>query len=551
MAQEDQSLNWFTYYGGDSFENPTTLKVEPNNNIFLAGTTESSFGMASNGAYQTESGGLYDGFISMWSPDGSQIWATFFGGDQYEELRDITVLDDGSVIAVGRTESNSDIATEGAYQTEKSEPYPAGFISKFNSTGQIIWSTYLSGSLGGENFGVASGINGEIIVTGLTVSPNQATNNVFQTELGGGQDGFISKFSSDGNLIWYTYFGGAEDDVIYDAKMDSDSNIVVLGYTRGLEGLASPGATQESGSEFSLILGKFNQDGQRIWSTYISGEGTERFAEFTLGDNNEIIVTSSTTSLAGISTPGAYQESNIDEGDAQFIAKYSSAGNKMWATYIGNSELTNGTCDIAYLNSSIYFVGDGGTDNQVLISGSQPFQPENNSANTSPFNKRDAVIVKLNEDGFPQWGTYFGGEGGEYQTKIAPTNDGSKFFIAGSTSSVNFYATGNSWQQTLSSQSDNYLALLSDETLSIPERDNSREDISIFPNPASHRISVIWNPLFGSYANIEIVNILGETVYTNADYTLQTPISISVPSGLYILKVKQSGKTYTKKIIIE
>ncbi|MHA2253858.1 MAG: hypothetical protein ACXAD7_26130, partial [Candidatus Kariarchaeaceae archaeon] len=48
----------------------------------------------------------------------------------------------------------------------------------------------------------------------------------------GNKDGFISKFSSEGDLIWSTYFGGKKEDIIQAVEVDSENSIIIIGDTR-------------------------------------------------------------------------------------------------------------------------------------------------------------------------------------------------------------------------------------------------------------------------------------------------------------------------------
>lgn len=553
-AQQDQTLDWFTYYGDSGVESGYELTVSSENEIFMAGISTSTFGMASTGAYQiVSSGGFNDAFLSKWSESGIRLWGTFYGGSDLEILTDIVALNDGSVVIVGRTHSNDNIATPNGYQTTKTV-ITAGYIAKFDTEGQIVWATYLSGSVFDRIDGVCADGEGNIIVTGSTNSPNMATPGALQTEITDGEDsdGFIAKYDTNGQLVWYTYYGAVGYDQIYDAAFDSDSNLVFIGYTKGTAGLASAGAAQESGTAKSLFLGKIDPLGNLIWCTYISGNEDERYADLEIGNNDEIIFMARTNSLSGISTEGAFQTENIDGTFCKFIAKYSSNGQKIWATYIGRYDLGlvyDG--DISYANSSIYFASQAKVESQPLITGENPFQPQNNSANMGMFNKYDGLIMKFSDDGFPIWGTFFGGTGNDDVDRIVPLHGGIKFVITGGTMSIDFYADADSWQTDFDAESDCYLALLSDQTLSASAFRFSQHEISLYPNPAQNTIRLLWSPTYNSAANIRIVNLLGKTVYAQTAYQNGEPIDINLISGLYLVEITLNEGVLSKKLIIE
>ena len=548
QAQEDLSLDWFTYLGGNSVDNTLAVETTSQGEVILAGYTSSTSGLATSTGWQTSyGGGLDDGFISKWSSEGNLLWATYLGGEGFDHVQDIAISENGDIVAVGFTTSTTGIATVGAYQTEKANINNAGFISKYSPNGQLLWSTYLAGSITDDIGAVAMDSNGQIYLAGITASPDMATLNAFQTEIGFQTDGFITKFSAEGNLSWYTYYGGADEDQIYDLEINNTSELFFLGYTRGSTGLASENAEQETGIEYSLLLGKFDSNGQRIWSTYIDGEGDERFGSLAISDNNEIIIAGRTSSLTGISTSGAFMETNTETGFAQFIAKYSNDGNKIWCTYLGLPNSILGIGDIRYMTSSIYYAFVTGENNQDLVIGQNPFQ---SVFNNGVGGSTDVILMKLTNNGMPIWGTYFGGTEGESATSfIVPLNSGNQLLVAGSTNSTDFYASQNSWQATIAGPSDCFLAKLSDLTISLRSEIDERTDISFFPNPSNGSFTLNWDESFGDYGDLIVVNNIGQIVY-ESEIRSFTKIELNLASGFYNVRLQQNGKSYSRKIII-
>src|SRR5690606_22230536 len=87
------------------------------------------------------------------------------------------------------------------------------------------------------------GIDGCIYIASTTNSTtNIAT---LPTNYSGGiRDGFLIKFDSTGNRIWSTYFGGEDNEGPKDMHCDHNGDIVVVGYTLSHTGIATPGAYQ-------------------------------------------------------------------------------------------------------------------------------------------------------------------------------------------------------------------------------------------------------------------------------------------------------------------
>ena len=85
----------------------------------------------------------------------------------------------------------------------------------------------------------------------------------------GANDGYIAKYNEDGELQWVNTFGGSLDDRVYDIKLDSEGNIIVLGsitktatFSDGEElGNLNSGANQR----YTVILKLNGNTGEIIW----------------------------------------------------------------------------------------------------------------------------------------------------------------------------------------------------------------------------------------------------------------------------------------------
>lgn len=111
---------WATYCGGEESEDDSyyMIDIDENNNVFLTGGTSSVNGIATPGAL-SESPYLltYDGFIVKFTPQGSKIWGTYFGGNSSDYPHYIKYNKNGVFYVAGNTFSSNWIATPGAHQT--------------------------------------------------------------------------------------------------------------------------------------------------------------------------------------------------------------------------------------------------------------------------------------------------------------------------------------------------------------------------------------------------------------------------------------------------
>jgi hypothetical protein len=107
-----------------------------------------------------------------------------------------------------------------------------GFITKLSPSGQLLYSTYIGGSKTDIAYAVAVQSDGEAVIVGQTGSTDFAPYANYGSINSGGLDGFIAKLSSSGNVLEnFAYLGGTNADGAYCVASDSQNNAYVVGFT--------------------------------------------------------------------------------------------------------------------------------------------------------------------------------------------------------------------------------------------------------------------------------------------------------------------------------
>ena len=96
----------------------------------------------------------------------------------------------------------------------------------------LTFSTYLGGSTADGALAVASDATSNAYVTGFACSANfPVTSGVYQGTAQGGCDAFVSKFNSSGALVYSTYLGGSAFDEGLGIAVDSTGAVYLAGET--------------------------------------------------------------------------------------------------------------------------------------------------------------------------------------------------------------------------------------------------------------------------------------------------------------------------------
>jgi PKD repeat protein len=185
---------WGTLYGGSGYDYGYSLAMDTSGNVYLAGQTGSTSGIATTGASQTSRNGNADAFIVKFSSTGSRSWGTYFGGNSYDWGYGIATDRTGNIYLTGYTFSSSGIATPRAYQTSL-KGTGNGYCVKFNSFGSKRWATYYGDGYEAV-YAIAIDQMSNVYITGNTKSLNGiASPGAFQTKEGGSLDCFLVEFS--------------------------------------------------------------------------------------------------------------------------------------------------------------------------------------------------------------------------------------------------------------------------------------------------------------------------------------------------------------------
>src|SRR5690606_32864826 len=90
------TVQWSGYFGGEGNDNLTQVKVGEDGSIYCAGITRSTTGIASPGAHQQNLGGTqnYDAMLVKFSPDGTRVWSTYYGGNKSEAQSTMVIMGD-------------------------------------------------------------------------------------------------------------------------------------------------------------------------------------------------------------------------------------------------------------------------------------------------------------------------------------------------------------------------------------------------------------------------------------------------------------------------
>ncbi len=297
------------YIGGATDDIAFALALDPNNNLWIAGATNSTnFPLSRTGAQRTLAGGI-DGFISEFDPNGALLYSSYLGGSGDDYIFGIGLDAAGNVYTAGSTASTDFPGPSSGLQTSNAGGVDA-WVARMSPGGALAWSTYLGGSGDDEASALAVDASGTTYITGDTASSNFPTANAFQTAFGGGpRDIIATKISPDGKTLLYSsYLGGSGDEIGNAIGIDFNGNAYIGGSTNSTNFPSNFGfQTANKGGVDGTISG-ISADGKTLqFSSYIGG-ATDDFVEaVTVSCTTGLVIGGSTSSTAFPTTAGVFQ----------------------------------------------------------------------------------------------------------------------------------------------------------------------------------------------------------------------------------------------------
>lgn len=439
----DPVLVYSTYIGGSVEEELGALTFDSRGSAYVAGRTFSPNFPTGPGAYPASRGGPSDGFVVKLDAAGGPVYSTYLGGTAQDAGVALKVDDAGNAYLAGWTFSSNLPATSGVFQQVHGGELD-GFLAKLNSTGALVYSTYLGGTAHDEAVALTVDGAGAAYVAGNTRSADISTT---AGAFGGDRDGFLVKVGPTGAPLYSTYLGGTAEDGVVALTVDDTGNAYIAGNT-GSSDFPLPGAFQPAhGGGADAFLIKFDAIGIPVYSNFLGGTGLDVAVALAVDSVGNAYIAGETQSSNFPTRSGAFQLAYGGIQDA-FLVKLDAVGAPVYSTYLGG-----GNNDVAEMlavdNAGSAYVAGGTYSSDFPIRSA--IQPYGGGA--------DAFLVKLDAVGAPVYSTFVGGMAFDW-ARAGTVDAAGNVYLWGDTESSNFHTTGGAIQPTLGGGQDAFLVKL-------------------------------------------------------------------------------------------
>ncbi len=264
-------------------------------------------------------------------------WGRFIGGEFGEQGADVATDAVGNAYFAGSTTSD-DFPIIDPFG-ESSGVIGAATVSKVTHEGELEWSVRLGGR--GAEFAraITVDIQGNVLVAGITRSPDFPTFGAWDSIFNGFDDGWLAKFSSAGDLLWSTFVGGVSTDILTDVATDLAGNIIVTGITQSESWRFGNRPAEPINGTRDIFVVKLDPDGDLLWGHKFGGTqlNIELPDSISVNSLGEIFIAGHVDSPTDFPT-GNLSPSFSGWWDA-FLTKFSPSGVLEWSTFHGGTGL--------------------------------------------------------------------------------------------------------------------------------------------------------------------------------------------------------------------
>jgi len=524
LSSSAQSFNWAKSGGTRGY----AVTTDANHNTIVVGTYND---MAQFGSVNLPYYGMGNGFVVKYDVSGNVAWAKGFGGSQNDHACAVATDAVGNVYVCGYY-----LSPDGVKFTASDSLTQTGvgslFLAKYDASGNFLWVK--KGTLGGNSNSIASALHmtaaGELIMGGtycnsLTFGSTTIT--------GGVSNLFLAKFDTSGNAVWMKSGTSTSSCLLNAVTSDASGNIYATGkVSNGINWGTGLLVNQNGGDQ--VIVTKFNSSGALQWLKHEGNLHMAGTTENMYDSGNGIGVDAAGNVYVGGSLLDTtyIQMPNMISRQWGMIAKYNSAGTKLWLKKIGGGNAHAVVHSLAMdAAGNPYIVGN--YNDTMTISGTA----------LPPSDSVDVFIARLDGNGNVTWVRTGGGPNVDKGLSIAVDADGSVVttgLFEANASFGSFSLVGNSYHDMFVTRQANTVTSVT----GMPEENG----FTVYPNPASGVIHVYSKDA----ATVFITDAGGRTLQRREIPKGTSTLDIhTLTPGIYFLTVSAEGKpAQTGKIIV-
>ncbi len=279
---------WAKGAGGSANDEGKSVVSDGSGNVYITGAFSSStinFGSITLLNANTDTLNI---FVSKYDSSGNVIWAKNIGGTDNDIGGSITTDVNSNVFVTGYFQSTS-INFGGIVLTNANPPFQDVFVTKYDSSGNVLWAKSAGGNSSDSPSSIIIDINGNAYLTGSFQSPTITFGSTTLTNAGG-YDIFVTKYDSSGSIVWANSSGNIANDFSSSISCDNSGSIFVTGsFQSSTISFGSTTLTNAGSSDIFIV--KYDISGNALWAESLGGLTLDGISRISATSNGNLFLT--------------------------------------------------------------------------------------------------------------------------------------------------------------------------------------------------------------------------------------------------------------------
>lgn len=549
LLSQNLALDWAKNFGGTNLEYVSEISFDHSGNLLIAGDFNNTvdFDPTSNIINET-SLGARDIFFAKYDLMGNLIFVKTISGASDQIIRGIKEDSLGNIYLIGLFYGQTDFDPSSSSYNLTSIGLNDIFFAKYTSTGDLVYAKQL-GNNAQEDVNDLFVNNNEITLVGMFQSSfdfdPSATSDSIINPSNNFSNGFISKYSSNGDFIFARSIEGDGNNIIFHLDLDNNNNIYISGKSSNNADF-DPSPT--SSYTLSVIGGedcyfaKYNSNGDFIFAKNFQSDAIEFVLAMDVDSSGNIYQSGNIQFPSGPVDfdPSSNVNSILTQGFIMpFIVKYDNQGNFV---FVKGFE-TNGVID--FLDIKII------NENKILITGSyqgtSDFNPTAifDTLKSQAFAVSETFIASYDTSGNFQWAVPIYGNQNSRGKSILEDTNGDIFITGTFEGTCDFDLSATISSLTSNGNRDIYIAKYTNNYTSL-ESKTIHSSLNLFPNPFSNNIIINHTDNINS---ISFYDQLGNLVLKTTTLKNGEIDTSNLPEGFYTIEIKTNETIVKDKVV--
>ena len=262
---------WDRSFGGSADDRLSTV-IPTSDGGFLIGGASNSGADGTRSSPNFGTNGTADYWVVRLDSAGNQLWDKAYGGDSDDFLTCLRQTTDGGFILGGYSLSGmSGTKTSTNFNPEVLGSHSDYWVVRVDQNGDKLWDKSFGGSGRDRLFGIAQTSDEGYALGGWTLSENDGNKTAARINQQQQPDYWVVRLDADGNMLWDREFGAIDgDSELGGLEETEDGGFMLVGISAGS---ASGNKTSPLIGGNDLWLVRLDSDGNMLWDRSYGGTG--------------------------------------------------------------------------------------------------------------------------------------------------------------------------------------------------------------------------------------------------------------------------------------